>query len=477
MVRAMNAPRSTPRFRIAPSPTGYFHVGGARTALYNWALAKRLGGTFVLRIEDTDAERNRPEWNQGIIDALAWIGIHADDPTFEGPYFQSEYASHHVAEAQRLFDSGAAYYCDMTADQIQERAKAEGVTGYAGWSRELGLGPGPGRVLRFRVPEGSTVVNDMVRGEVTFDNATIEDFVLLRGNGSPMFLLANVVDDVTMRISHVIRAEEHLPNTPKQQMLWEALGHAPPVWAHVPLLVNEQRKKISKRRDKVALESYRDEGYRADAMVNYLMTLGWSPGDEEIQPWTAMQETFALEDVAKSPAFFDLKKLAAFNGTYIRAMSVEEFVAATEPWCAQWREAHPDAVWNAAQFAAMSPFIQQRATTLAEAPGVVDFMFLPHPQFDEKDLSKAWAVEDATALVAETIAAFETCDWTHEAMKAAFDAIAEAHGLKPGKAQAPIRVAITGRTVGPPLYEAMELLGRDEVLRRLRALPGGVHVA
>ncbi len=468
---------STPRFRFAPSPTGFFHVGGARTALYNWTLAKRLGGTFVLRIEDTDEARNQPEWTQGIIDALAWIGITADDPTFEGPYFQSHYAEAHIQAAEQLFQSGHAYYCDLTSEQIQARAKGTGATGYDGYSRDRGLTAGPGRVLRFRVPEGTTVVHDLVRGEVSFDNATIEDFVLLRGNGSPMFLLANVVDDVTMRISHVIRAEEHLPNTPKQQMLWEALGHEPPAWAHVPLLVNEQRKKISKRRDKVALESYRDEGYLADAMVNYLMTLGWSPGDEEIQPWVAMQEAFALEDVAKSPAFFDLKKLAAFNGTYIRAMSVDEFVAATEPWCAQWREAHPDAMWNAEQFAAMSPFIQQRATTLAEAPGVVDFMFLPNPQFDEKDLSKAWAVEDAAVLVAETIAAFETCDWTDEAMKAAFDAIAEAHGLKPGKAQAPIRVAITGRTVGPPLYEAMELLGRDEVLRRLRALPGSVHVA
>ena len=365
----------------------------------------------------------------------------------------------------------------MTPEQIQERAKAEGVTGYAGWSRDLGLEPGPGRVLRFRVPTGHTVVSDLVRGDVDFDNATIEDFVLLRGNGSPMFLLANVVDDMTMRISHVIRAEEHLPNTPKQQMLWQALGHVPAVWAHVPLLVNEQRKKISKRRDKVALESYRDEGYLADAMVNYLMTLGWSPGEQEIQPWPAMQQGFALEDVAKSPAFFDLKKLAAFNGEYIRAMSVEQFVEATEPWCTQWRDAHPDAVWDADQFAAMTPFIQQRATTLAEAPGVVDFMFLPNPQFDEPSLSKALAIEDASALVAETIAAYETCDWTHESLKTAFDGIAEAHGLKPGKAQAPVRVAITGRTVGPPLYEAMVLLGRDEVLRRLRALPGAVHVA
>ena len=248
---------SGPRFRFAPSPTGSFHVGGARTALHNWALARRLGGTFVLRIEDTDEARNRPEWTQGIIDALAWIGISADDPHFEGPHFQSEYAAAHVEAANRLYEEGAAYYCDLTGEQVQERAKEAGASGYDGHSRDRGLGPGPGRVLRFRVPDGVTVVHDLVRGEVSFDNATIEDFVLLRGNGTPVFLLANVVDDIEMGITHVVRAEEHLPNTPKQQMLWEALGREPPTWAHVPVLVNEQRKKLSKRRDKVALEQYR----------------------------------------------------------------------------------------------------------------------------------------------------------------------------------------------------------------------------
>lgn len=467
---------SAPRFRIAPSPTGYFHVGGARTALYNWALAKQLGGTFVLRIEDTDAERSRPEWNQGIIDALAWIGIRADDPTFEGPYLQSSFAERHVAEARRLVESGAAYYCDMTPEQIRDRAAADGVTGYAGWSRDLGLGPAPGRVLRFRVPAGQTVVRDLVRGDVTFDNATIEDFVLLRGNGSPMFLLANVVDDMTMNISHVIRAEEHLPNTPKQQMLWEALGHEPPVWAHVPLLVNEQRKKISKRRDKVALESYRDEGYLAEAMVNYLMTLGWSPGEQEIQPWLQMQAAFRLEDVAKSPAFFDLKKLAAFNGEYIRAMSPDDFAVAAEPWLAQWRSAHPQAVWDQRRFVAMAPFVQPRVSTLSEAAGVVDFLFLPEPQIDEAALAKALATENAAELLADSIAAFATCGWSAEAINAAFAAVAERYGLKLGKAQAPVRVAVSGRLVGPPLFESLEALGRDETLRRLRALPNAVRV-
>ncbi|NBW91799.1 MAG: glutamate--tRNA ligase, partial [Actinobacteria bacterium] len=247
---------TTPRYRFAPSPTGYFHVGGARTALYNWLLALKHNGTFVLRIEDTDESRNEPQWTQGIIDALAWIGIDSKDSHFEGPYFQSTYAAEHVAAAHKLFESGKAYYCDLTTEQIQERAKAAGLNGYDGYSRDRQLGPGPGRVLRFRVPEGKTIVQDTVRGAVEFENTTIEDFVLLRGNGTPVFLIANVVDDITMNITHVVRAEEHLPNTPKQQMLWEALGHKPPVWAHVPVLVNEQRKKLSKRRDKVAVEQY-----------------------------------------------------------------------------------------------------------------------------------------------------------------------------------------------------------------------------
>ena len=267
----------TPRYRFAPSPTGFFHVGGARTALYNWALTLREGGTFVLRIEDTDESRNEPQWTQGIIDALAWLGINNDHPQFEGPYFQSANAQAHIDAAMKLYAEGKAYFCDLTGEQVQERAKASGKPGYDGYSRDRGLEPGPGRVLRFRVPAGETVVHDLVRGEVKFDNATIEDFVLLRGNGTPMFLLANVVDDQIMSITHVVRAEEHLPNTPKQQMIWNALNVAPPTWAHVPVLVNEQHKKLSKRRDKVAVEQYREEGILPDAMVNYLMTLGWAP--------------------------------------------------------------------------------------------------------------------------------------------------------------------------------------------------------
>ena len=452
---------SAPRYRFAPSPTGFFHVGGARTALFNWALARSSGGTFVLRIEDTDEARNRPEWTQGIIDSLAWIGISADDPHFEGPWFQSAYATDHVAAAERLFEAGAAYYCEMTPDEIQAQAQAEGGTGYGGWSRDLGLGPGAGRVLRFRVPDGVTVVRDLVRGEVEFDNALIEDFVLVRGNGAPVFMLANVVDDVTMGITHVVRAEEHLPNAPKQQMIWEALGQAPPQWAHVPVLVNEQRKKLSKRRDKVALEQYRAEGYLAEAMVNYLMTLGWSPGEREIQPWPVIEQAFRLEDVNLSPAFFDVKKLGAFNGEYIRMMSTDELVVACDPWL--------PVEWDRARFAEIAPHIQQRLVTLADAPGVVDFLFVDDPVIDDGAWAATMHSDFAVSLLVDAVDAYVATEWTAAALKVALETVMERYDLKLGKAQAPVRVAVTGRTVGPPLFEALEVMGRDEALRRMRA--------
>jgi len=458
-----------PRFRIAPSPTGYFHVGGARTALFNWALARQLGGTFVLRIEDTDTDRNRPEWTKGIIEALAWIGISDDDPHFEGPYLQSDYTQQHIAAAQQLVDAGNAYYCDMTAADIEMRNKAEGSQGYAGWSRDRNLGPGSGHVVRFRVPSGTTVVHDQVRGDVEFDNALIEDFVLLRSNGAPVFLLANVVDDIHMRISHVLRAEEHLSNTPKQQMLWDALGTPPPVWAHLPLLVNEQRKKISKRRDKVALEQYRAEGYLADAMVNYLMTLGWTPKGPEVQPWVQIEGDFRLGDVHLSPAFFDLKKLAAFNGDYIRMLTTQQFLEACRPWLLGPDAGFPAERFDESKFIAMAPHIQPRCVTLADAPGVVDFLFLAEPVIDQDAWAKVFAAADAVAVLRAAIVAYDALSaWDHEILKSTLETIGAAHNLKLGKAQAPVRAAVSGRTVGPPLFEALEVLGRDETLRRMR---------
>ena len=458
----------SPRYRFAPSPTGYFHVGGARTALYNWILALQTNGVFVLRVEDTDDSRNNPQWTQGILDALAWLGIDGHDSHFEGPYFQSANATLHVAAAEKLFEQGKAYYCDLSTEDIQKRAKETGKQGYDGYSRDRGLGPGAGHVLRFRVPEGSTIVEDQVRGKVEFDNATIEDFVLLRSNGSPVFLIANVVDDINQAITHVVRAEEHLPNAPKQQMIWQALGVTPPSWAHVPVLVNEQRKKLSKRRDKVAVEQYREEGVLADAMKNYLMTLGWAPtGDTEIVQFEKIVAEFSLSTVNHSPAFFDIVKLQSFNADYIRAMSLGDFIAACEPWLLGEKAPWSAANYDAKVFAEIAPLIQTRVQLLQEVPSMVDFLFCDLPTIDDAAFTKAFAPEWASATLIEIRDAFKTCEFTPDALKAVVEAVGEKHSLKLGKMQAPLRVAVTGRSVGPPLFEPIAMLGRDATLKRI----------
>ena len=458
----------SPRYRFAPSPTGYFHVGGARTALYNWILALQTNGVFVLRVEDTDDSRNNPQWTQGILDALAWLGIDGHDSHFEGPYFQSANAALHVAAAEKLFEQGKAYYCDLSTEDIQKRAKETGKQGYDGYSRDRGLGPGAGHVLRFRVPEGSTIVEDQVRGKVEFDNATIEDFVLLRSNGSPVFLIANVVDDINQAITHVVRAEEHLPNAPKQQMIWQALGVTPPSWAHVPVLVNEQRKKLSKRRDKVAVEQYREEGVLADAMKNYLMTLGWAPtGDTEIVQFEKIVAEFSLSSVNHSPAFFDIVKLQSFNADYIRAMSLGDFIAACEPWLLGEKAPWSAANYDAKVFAEIAPLIQTRVQLLQEVPSMVDFLFCDLPTIDDAAFTKAFAPEWASATLIEIRDAFKTCELTPDALKAVVEAVGEKHTLKLGKLQAPLRVAVTGRSVGPPLFEPIAMLGRDATLKRI----------
>lgn len=457
------------RVRFAPSPTGMFHVGGARSALFNWLVAKSHGGTFVLRIEDTDAARNRPEWTQGILSALEWIGISAEDTTFEGPYFQSAQTPHHAAAIETLKAAGRAYYCDCTREQITERM-GNSYGGYDGHCRDRGLEAGEGRALRFRTPDdGTTVVVDLIRGEPSFENSALEDFVVARGDGSVTFLLANVVDDVTMGITHVIRGEEHLPNTPKQQLLWDALGKKAPVWAHVPVLVNAKRQKLSKRRDKVALEDYRDEGYLASAMKNYLMTLGWGTGeDTEILPWAEIAARFKLSDVTPSPAFFDEAKLKAFNGEYLRMLSVEEFVEAAQPWLTG-----EDTPWAAEDydpevFAAVAELVQTRVALLSEVPALVDHFFLPEPPVDDASWAKAMK-EGAADLLGAVRAAYAEATWDAESLKAALEAAGAERGLKLGKAQAPVRVAVTGRTVGLPLFETLEVLGRERVLARIDA--------
>jgi glutamyl-tRNA synthetase len=494
----MPEPTVPPRARFAPSPTGYFHVGSARSALFNWLFVRGHGGTFILRIEDTDEARNRPEWTDGIISALDWLGMAPD----EGPFFQSAQDGTHAEAIEALWESGALYACSCTREEIDERtrqraAAGDPTPGYDGHCRDLGLPRGEGRALRFRTPDdGAVRVHDLVRGQVDFPLHALEDFICVKSNGKPLFVLANAVDDRTMAMTHVIRGEDQLPTTPRQILLWEALNVAEqreldlPAYAHLPLLVNEQGKKLSKRRDPVAVELYREQGYLPEAFRNYLALLGWSPGDEEIVPIETIIQRFQLEDVQRSPAFFDVKKLAHFDGTYIRALATPDFVTAARPWVdprpgawapGTWRD--PDtgvpAVepppwlperYDADVFEALAAVTQERVTTLSEVPELVDFLFLDGRPDDADSWRKA-IVDDQEAprILAEALAAYATCPWEVDALHAATLAIAESVGRKLAKAQAPIRVAVMGRTRGLPLFDSLATLGRDETRRRLEA--------
>ncbi|MDQ3756391.1 MAG: glutamate--tRNA ligase [Actinomycetota bacterium] len=448
------------RVRFAPSPTGFFHVGSARTALFNWLFARQQGGAFLLRIEDTDAERNRPEWIDMIFTSMRWLGLDWDDE----PVYQSHRSELYAKAAQRLFADGNAYYCTCTRDDVGARTKDKATPGYDGFCRDRGLGPDSGGALRFRTPEsGSTTVVDLVRGQPVFEHATIEDFVVMRSNGTPIFILANVVDDVDMAISHVVRGEDHLPNTPKYLLLWEALGGGEaPAFAHLPLLVNAQRQKLSKRRDKVALEDYREQGYVPEAMVNYLALLGWAPGDDrELLSRDELVAEFRLDQVNNSPAFFDEKKLAHFNQHYVAAMPVDDFVAAAE----RWLPPHVDR----AALATMAPLVQERVHTLAEVPDMVEFLFVDEPAMDQNSWDKRVVRGAAAAEILDAaLAAYESCEWTAEALHEATTTVGERFELGLGKAQFPIRVAVMGRDVGPPLFESLVVLGRQRTLERLQ---------
>ncbi len=474
---------SGPRVRIAPSPTGFFHVGTARTALFNWLFAHGTGGTFILRIEDTDTERNIEEARDGIITAMHWLDLNFD----EGPFLQSDLLSDHVAAAEALYANGYLYACDCTREEIDDRTKGNVKPGYDGYCRDRNVARTDATALRFRVPdEGVTVVHDVVRGDVTFALDSYEDFIVVRSNGVVLYPLANAVDDRCMGITHVIRGEDLLPTAPKQVMMWEALNLcegiepvAVPLYAHLPMLVNEQRKKLSKRKDPVAVESYHDQGYLPEAFVNYLALLGWSPrGEEEIVERDTLIEQFRLEDVSHSPAFFDVKKLTHINGEYIRALSLEEFIDAATPWVAPWssawRPSDRDVPWSQEQFDAelfrrVAHLVQERVATLGEIPAMVSFFFLDEVPFDDAAFEKTIANDEVgRKVLGLAIEAFATVEWNAATLHESTLALGETLGLALRKSQAPIRCAITGTLVGPPLFESMEILGREAVLKRLR---------
>jgi glutamyl-tRNA synthetase len=447
-----------PRVRIAPSPTGFFHVGTARTALHNWLFARQHGGTFVLRIEDTDRQRNQPEQIDGIQRALRWLGLDWD----EGPLLQSERGARHRLEIDRLLATGHAYACDCTPDQVAERAKARGgPPGYDGFCRHRGLAPELGRVVRFRTPdEGVTVFSDVIRGDVKVDNAAMVDFVIRKSDGDALFLLANPADDFDMAITHVIRGEDHVSNTSRYALLWEALGYGPlPVFAHTPLILNEAKKKLSKRRDKVAVEDYRDDGYLPEALRNYLILLGWSPGgDREILTLPEMIGEWRLADVKSAGAVFDERKLKDINAQYLRALPTAELSDRAVSWLT-------------GRVSPLLPLVQSRTRTLAEVWAMTDFIYLAEPSLDLEAWGRAVRKQPAFgAILTEAVERFATCDWQADGIRqATVEAGEAAEVTQLGRAQEPIRLAVTGRTVGPPLFEALEVLGRERTRSRLTA--------
>ena len=480
-----------------------FHVGSGRSALYNWLVARRTGGVFVLRIEDTDAERNKPEWTTGIENAMRWLGMDWD----EGPYFQSQRTELYNAAIAKLITTKRTFYCDCTGDTLKMRLQAKygkgtQERGYDGFCRERNLTGGPGQALRFRTPdEGTTVVHDVVRGEPLFENSTIDDFVVARADGSAMFILANVVDDIDMGITHVVRGEEHLPNTPKAQMLWQALTDEPlPVFAHLAVIVNEQRKKLSKRRDKVAVEDYELLGVVPEAMRNYLCLLGWAPSnDREIVSVETMIEEFRLEDVNPSPAFFDIVKLQAMNAEYLRAYDPEKFIDVFEHWLANlsalrspWAEfgqadgiaatklgegrqeppklPFPSERFDRTRVALLVGMIQERVKVLSEVPALIEFLCVDDITTDQDAWDKTFAPgKGGGEMLDGFLAGIDAgTPWKTAALKELTERVGEANGLKLGKAQAPLRVAVTGKTVGLPMFEALEALGAEVSLKRLR---------
>ena len=465
---------STPRVRFAPAPTGFLHVGSARTALFNWLFARRHRGEMVLRVEDTDAALKTQAYVDAITGPLQWLGIDWDS----GPHFQSDRRERHAEAVERLVAAGSAYFCDLTRAEVEERCAAAGLpAGYHGWSRDRDVNDGPGVVVRFRCPDdGTTVVDDIVRGRVSFPNESLEDFVIRRGDGSPTFHLANAVDDHDMGITHVIRGEDLLNTTPRVQLIWQALGFgALPQYAHLPLLVNTKRQKLSKRRDDVALADYRRRGYLPEAMVNYLALLGWGPPDEvEIRPLGEIVELFDLDAVKPAAAFFDPARLDHMNSVYIKALSTDQFAERAELFLTG-----ADAPWLPEQYdrgivRELAGEIQQRIAHLDEAAGWIDWILCPDVTYDEKAWHKSIVKGRAAAEVLEAVEAqladddFSSAERLEAIVMGVGDELTESIGQRV-RSQPPVRVALTGTGAGLPLWEPMRLLGKDETLRRLHA--------
>ncbi|MGH2976591.1 MAG: glutamate--tRNA ligase [Solirubrobacterales bacterium] len=446
---ASNAPPI--RLRFAPSPTGALHIGGARTALYNWLAARHGGGELVLRIEDTDRERSTEENVAQILDAMEWLELDWD----VGPVSQASRADRHAEALQRLLDSGAAYRDSATAKEVEAWKAVHGAhRGYRGEPVS-----DDGAAVRLRVPdEGETVVHDLIRGPVSFPNRSYDDFVIARGDGSVLYNFAVAVDDAEMGITDVVRGDDHLSNTPKQLLVLTALGHEPPRYAHLPLLHGPDGKKLSKRHGAASAQELRDAGYLPAAVRNYLALLGWGTSDDTtLMATEEMVKRFRVVDVGRSAAIFDEKKLRWMNGRFMREMSLEEYVEAVASHLGRT----PDKRLREA-----CAIAQEKAQTLGEVWALIRFLFEP-PHNDEKAWGKVMKDGALPALEAVRVALGEIGDFSAPAVEAALEPLPERLGVKPGKVFQPIRVAITGTSVSPGIFESLAALGREESLARI----------
>ena len=466
------AENTKPVLRFAPSPTGMLHIGGARTALFNWLYARHAGGTFLLRIEDTDRERSTPEAVEAILNGMTWMGLNWDGDVI----YQFARVARHREVADRLLAEGKAYRCYATAEELTQMREEQKAAGkpmrYDGRWRDRDPGPeqqGKPYVVRLKArQEGETIVHDVVLGHVRFENAQLDDMVLLRSDGTPTYMLAVVVDDWDMGVTHVIRGADHLNNAARQLQIIEALSLPVPVYGHLPLINGPDGAKLSKRHGALAVEAYRDMGYLPETMRNYLLRLGWSHGDDEIISTQQAIQWFNFESIGKSAARMDYKKLDNLNGHYIRATADATLAAEVTAFLS--RETPPRVLSMTARsrLGAAMPSLKERAKTLLELIGGAEFLFTDGPRTLDEAAAKLLSPEGRAALAA-TLPALEATDWSGPALEAAARALAEQKGLKLGQVAQPLRAALTGQASSPPLFEMLALLGREESLVRLRA--------
>ena len=456
--------------RFAPSPTGFLHIGGARTALFSWLFARRHGGKFLLRVEDTDRARSTDEAVEAIFDGLTWLGLNWDEP----PVFQFSRAARHKDIADQLLAEGKAYRCYASQEELaemRETAKAEGRPWrYDGRWRDRDPSEAPEGVppvIRFKAPlEGQTVIEDKVMGSVRFSNDQLDDLVILRSDGSPTYMLSVVVDDHDMGITHVIRGDDHLTNAGRQAQIYKALGWERPIFAHVPMIHGPDGAKLSKRHGSTGVDAYRDMGYLPEAMRNYLARLGWSHGDDEIFSTEQAIAWFDLEHIGRSPARFDFQKLESLNAHYIRQaddLELTKETMALMTHLGRWRDRAPE---EGALLAAM-PGLKERAKTLIEIGDGAEFLRAVRPlELDDK--AAKLLDENARAVLGKLKARLESVDtWSSEELEAQVRACAEAEGLKLGKVAQPLRAALTGRAVSPGIFDVLVTLGREESLARI----------